>query len=300
MSHPRSCRDRHCSSSPWGFFQRKVLVSLCLALWWSKNWSELKDFLDMLQRSQISRCALLSSSSPSSSSCFNVCPKVSAAAVYLSLPYLEVLCLPPNDNKPTRKPTRIKYALSPSSSDQLLEQHLSDMAPMTAPYSSVSTPHAGHSGFIGWKLRLMGVGWGTLISCHGKTKSSVNGSCYTVVGMDQLLVYKWRPASHSFSLNIELNGKATVSHQLVVSQPMFGDNAVPFASITCRLSVVMIWLVPLQVGKSRKGFPCRSFCLRGLNPKAAGEHGSTMTLCVCSIASGLLNIQSANRGSTSY
>lgn len=90
-----------------------------------------------------------------------------------------------------------------------------------------------------------------------------------------------------------LNGtcKATVSHQLVVSQPMFGDNAVPFASITCRLSVVMIRLVPLQVGKSHKGFPCRSFCLRGLNPKAAGGHGSKMTLCVCSIASGLLNIE---------
>lgn len=62
----------------------------------------------------------------------------------------------------------VKYSLSPSSSDQLLEQHLSDMAPMTAPYSSVSTRHACHRGFIGSKLRLMGVGWGTLISCHEK------------------------------------------------------------------------------------------------------------------------------------
>ena len=112
-------------------------------------------------------------------------PKVSAAAVYLSLPYLEVLCLPP---KQPCNPPEVKYSLSPSSSDQLLEQHLSDMAPMTVPYCSVSMPHAGHSGFIGSKLRLMGVGWGTLISCHGKTKQSVNGSCYTVVGMDQLLV----------------------------------------------------------------------------------------------------------------
>ena len=131
-----------------------------------------------------------SPSSSSSSSCFKVCPKLQPQqSTFHCLIWKYSACHPSTIKQPCNPP-EVKYSLSPSSSDQLLEQHLSDMAPMTAPYSSVSTPHAGRRGFIGSKLRLMGVGWGTLISCHGKTKSSVNGSCYTVVGMDQLLVYK--------------------------------------------------------------------------------------------------------------
>lgn len=182
MSHPRSCRDRHCSSSPWGFVQKKLLVSLCLDWWWSGNW--LRAALDMQQWSQINRwrgvlerhhCTTVILSHPHTHPRHRhhdhgtkVCPKFQPQQSTFNCLIWKCSACHPTITKQPGNPPEVKYSLSPSSSDQLLEQHLSDMAPMTAPYSSVSTRHACHRGFIGSKLRLMGVGWGTLISCHEK------------------------------------------------------------------------------------------------------------------------------------
>lgn len=114
MSHPRSCRDHHCSSSPWGFVQKKLLVSLCLAWWWSGNW--LRDALDMLQWSQINRwrgvlechhcTTIILILTIDIMIMHQSVPKVSAAAVYLSLLWFEVLCPPPKHNKTTLQLTR--------------------------------------------------------------------------------------------------------------------------------------------------------------------------------------------------
>lgn len=119
MSHPRSCRDRRCSSSPWGFVQKKLLVSLCLAWWWSGNW--LRDALDMLQWSQINRwrgvsghhhCTTTDYCHPHThphhhphhaSKCAQ---SLSSSSIYLSLLWFEVVCPPPEHNKTTLQPTR--------------------------------------------------------------------------------------------------------------------------------------------------------------------------------------------------
>ena len=115
MSHPRSCRDRHCSSSPWGFVQKKLLVSLCLAWWWSRNW--LRDVLEMLQWSQINGWRGVSGRHHCTTVILILIltidimimhqsvPKVSATAVYLSLLWFEVLCPPPEHNKTILQPT---------------------------------------------------------------------------------------------------------------------------------------------------------------------------------------------------
>ena len=263
--------------------------SLCLAWWWSGNWSE-RCFTDMLQWSQISRwpgvsgviIALLSFSSSSPPHHHphhrDHAPKCAQCFILSNISFTPLVrsTLPPKHNKTTWKPTEVKYSLSPSSSDQLLEQHLSDMAPMTAPYRSLSTPHAGHRGFIGSKLRSMGVGWGTLISCHEKTRESLNVSFYRRNGS---FACKMKTCFSFLFFETWMVKQMLAINLLFNRNPCLGTVYVPFASITCRLLVVMIRLVPLQVGKSHKGLPCRSFCLRGLNPKAIGKHGSKMTMC---------------------
>ena len=186
MPHPRSCRDRHCSSSPWGFFQRKVLVSLCLALWWSKNWSEARYFLDMLQWSQINRWRGVLERHHCTATVILILiltiiliilimlqsvPKASATAVYPFHSFgLKYSARHPSTRKQPCNPPEVEYSLSPSSSDQLLEQHLSDMAPMTAPYSSVSTPHAGHRGLHWLKVEVDGCRLGSSYLMPRKNK----------------------------------------------------------------------------------------------------------------------------------